>query len=35
MQPETPLLRQVHPQWFKDGHVVSLAFLGYECPEPP
>lgn len=20
------LLRQVHPQWFKDGHVMSLAF---------
>lgn len=26
MQDSTLLLRQVHPQWFKDGHIVSLAF---------
>jgi hypothetical protein len=26
MQPQTLLLRQVHPKWIKDGHVMSLAF---------
>ena len=26
MQAATLLLRQIPPQWFKDGHVVSLAF---------
>ena len=33
MQPETPLLRQVHPQWFKDDHVVSLAFRPFPKDE--
>lgn len=33
MQPETPLLRQVHPQWFKDGHVASLAFRPFPKDE--
>ena len=26
MQTTTSLLRQVHPQWLKDGKVLSLAF---------
>lgn len=26
MQPTTLLLRQVHPQWLKDGEVLSIAF---------
>jgi hypothetical protein len=26
MQPTTFLLRQVHPQWLKDGQVLSIAF---------
>ena len=26
MQDSTHLLRHVHPQWFKDGHVASIAF---------
>ncbi|MEI7732195.1 MAG: hypothetical protein WCO56_21650 [Verrucomicrobiota bacterium] len=26
MQSATLLLRQVHPQWLKEGHVLSLAF---------
>jgi hypothetical protein len=26
MQPSTLLLRQVHPQWLRDGHVLSVAF---------
>lgn len=26
MQDTTYLLRQVHPQWFKNGHVMSVAF---------
>ena len=26
MQPTTSLLRQVHPQWLKDGKVLSIAF---------
>jgi hypothetical protein len=26
MQPTTMLLRQVHPSWVKNGHILSLAF---------
>lgn len=26
MQDTTKLFRQVHPQWFKNGHVMSVAF---------
>lgn len=26
MSPNTLLLRQVHPNWLKDGHVLSIAF---------
>lgn len=26
MKAATLLLRQVHPHWFKDGHVLSIAF---------
>jgi hypothetical protein len=26
MQPETLLHRQVHPHWFKEGHILSIAF---------
>lgn len=26
MRPVTPLHRQVHPAWLKDGHVLSIAF---------
>ena len=26
MQTTTPLLRQIHPNWLKDGHILSIAF---------
>lgn len=33
MQDSTRLLRQVHPQWFKDGHVASIAFRPFPKDE--
>ena len=33
MQASTLLLRQVHPSWFKDGHVLSIAFRPFPKDE--
>lgn len=33
MQAATLLLRQVHPSWFKEGHVLSIAFRPFPKDE--
>ena len=33
MQASTLLLRQVHPSWFKEGHVLSIAFRPFPKDE--